>query len=183
MSNSRTEQQIKRERQSERAERFWSAFRFTENGKPKSSLIVYTFSLSLVYAAVYFLFYEEAIRLLTGLTASLSAWAGNAFIALTASAAGAAVCCLPHRFFRDKRLVLGGHLWLCLYALAVLVTMLILLGFTEAFASFLTFFAWFLLPPTALGTVLAVLLFSHNKENAIPVKEPEPEWKKYTERR
>ncbi|MBO4367529.1 MAG: hypothetical protein J5859_02345 [Clostridia bacterium] len=183
MGSGRTVQQDKQERQSERAERFWSAFRFTENGKPKSSLIVYTFSLSLVYAAVYFFCYEGAIHLLTDLVSALPPWAGNAVIAFTASAAGAAVCCLPHRFFRDKRLVSGAHLWLCLYALAVLVTMLILLGFTGAFTSFLTFFAWFLLPPTALGTILSALLYRRVREKASPVKEPEPEWKKYTERR
>ena len=56
----------KRAKRQERADSFWSAFQFTENGKPKSSLIVYTFSLSILFAAAYFLCYEGAIRLLTG---------------------------------------------------------------------------------------------------------------------
>ena len=173
------ERQAKRQ---ERADSFWSAFQFTENGKPKSSLIVYTFSLSILYAAAYFLCYEGAIRLLMRPLAALPAWGANLIVALLASAAGAALCCFPHRFFRDKRIVFGGHLWLCGYALAVLVIMLIMLGFTEEFLSFLVFFAWFALPPVILGTAASALLFRRDRIPASS-ENPEPEWKKYVNRR
>lgn len=169
-------------RRQERAENFWGAFRFTENGKPKSSLIVYTFSLSILFAAVYFLCYEGAIRLLTGSLGALPAWAANLVIALTASAAGAAVCCLPHRFFQDKRLVFGGHLWLCGYAAAVLIIMLLLMGFTEGFVSFLIFFGWFLLPPVAVGAAVSAFLYRRDAPASQP-QEKEPEWKQYVNRR
>ena len=172
----------KRQKRQERADSFWSAFQFTENGKPKSSLIVYTFSLSILFAAVYFACYEGSIRLLTGPLSALPAWASNLIIALTASAAGAAVCCLPHRFFSDKRLVFGGHLWLCGYAAAVLVIMLCLLGLTEGFVSFLVFFAWFVLPPVAAGTAASFLLYRRDRAKK-PETEAEPEWKKYVSRR
>ena len=172
----------KQKRRQEKADSFWSAFQFTENGKPKSSLIVYTFSLSILFAAAYFLCYEGAIRLLTGPLSSLPAWGANLIIALSASAAGVALCCLPHRFFRDKRLVFGGHLWLCAYAAAVLVIMLIMLGFTEAMGSFLVFFVWFILPPAGLGTALSFLLFRRDRRPKSNT-EQEPEWKKYVYRR
>ena len=175
-------EQEKQERRQERADSFWSAFQFTENGKPKSSLVVYTFSLSILFAAAYFLCYEGAIRLLTEPLSSLSPWAGNLLIALAASAVGAAVCCLPHRFFRDKRLVFGGHLWLCGYAAAVLVIMLVMLGCTEGFLSFLVFFAWFVLPPVAAGTAVSALLYRRD-QGKNPKAEAEPEWKKYVSRR
>ena len=74
------------ERNRRRADRFWEAFLFTENGKPKSSLIIYTFSLSLVFTAVYILCYEVSIRLLTGLLSSLPAFFSNLVIALVSSA-------------------------------------------------------------------------------------------------
>ena len=169
----------------DRADSFWSAFQFTENGKPKSGLAVYTFSLSVLFAAVYFLCYEAAIRLLTGPLSSLPAAAGNLIIALTASMAGAALCCLPHRFFRDRRLVFGGHLWLCLYALSVLIVMLILLGPAGGFVSFLTVFAWFVLPPVAVGTTASFLLYRRGKkaEARAETEAEEPEWKKYVTRR
>ena len=170
----------KPERQS-RADRFWSAFRFTENGRPKSGFGVYTFSLSLAYAAVYFLCYEGAIRLLSGPLSGLSAWQANLFTALSAAILGAALCCLPHRFFSDKRLVLGGHLWLCAYALAVLVIMLVLLGFTPAYGAFLVAFGWFVAPPVCLGTLASAMLFKRDHTPARPPEEPE--WRKYVNRR
>ena len=172
----------KQQKRQERADSFWRAFQFTENGKPKSSLIVYTFSLSVLFTAVYFLCYEGAIRLLTGPLSALPAWGSNLIIALTASAAGTALCCLPHRFFGDKRLVIGGHLWLCGYAAAVLAIMLCLLGFTEGFVSFLVFFAWFVQPPVAAGTAASFLLYRRDRSKK-PETEAEPEWKKYVSRR
>ena len=175
-------QREKEERRAKRADSFWEAFRFTENGKPKSSLILYTFSLSILFVLVYMACYEGAIRLLTEPLSALPAWASNLVIALLSSAAGCALCCLPHRFFGDKRLVFGGHLWLCGYAAAVLVTMLILLGPTEGFQSFLVFFCWFVLPPTALGTLISALLFKRDHQRKTE-QAPEPEWKKYVDRR
>ena len=169
-------------RRKERADRFWGAFLFTENGKPKSSLLVYTFCLSFVFAAVYVVCYEGAIRLLTEPTAAWPAWGSNLLISAAASLAGAALCCLPHRFFRDKRLVFGGHLWLALYALAVLVTMLILLGGTEGTSAFLAMFGWFVAIPVALGAAVSGWLYRRDHHVEEPA-EPEPEWKKYVNRR
>ena len=169
-------------RRRERADRFWGAFLFTENGKPKSSLMVYTFCLSFVFAAVYVLCYEGAIRLLTASTAAWPVWASNMLISATASVVGAAVCCLPHRFFKDKRLVFGGHMWLVLYALAVLATMLILLRGTEGTGAFLTLFGWFVAIPVALGAVVSGWLYRKDYRPEEPA-EPEPEWKKYVNRR
>ena len=163
-----------------RADRFWSAFRFTENGRPKSGFGVYTFSLSLAFAAVYFLCYEGAIRLLSEPLSALPAWQANLLIALPAALLGAALCCLPHRFLSDKRLVFGGHLWLCLYALAVLVIMLALLGFSAAYGAFLVFFGWFVAPPVGLGTLFSALLFRKDRAPAQPAAQPE--WRKYVDR-
>lgn len=172
----------KERRRKERADRFWGAFLFTENGKPKSSLLIYTFCLSFVFAAVYVLCYEGAMRLLTDPLSGWRPWMGNLVIALTASAAGAMLCCLPHRFFSDKRLVFGGHLWLALYAVAVMVTMLIFLSGTGATGTFMTFFGWFVVIPVALGTGASALLYRRDHHSA-PPSEEEPEWKKYVNRR
>lgn len=184
MSRAQRPSDAERERRvSERAERFWSAFRFTENGRPKSGFGVYTFSLSLLFAAVYFLCYEGAIRLLTGSLSAWPAWASNLVLAALASLAGAALCCLPHRFFSDKRLAFGGHLWLCAYALAVLVIMLAMLGFTRSYVNFLVFFGWFVLPPVGAGTALSALLFRRDHAPKPPEESEEPEWKRYVNRR
>ena len=119
---------------------------------------------------------------MTGPTAALSAGWANLLIALAASAVGAALCCLPHRFFSDKYLVFGAHLWLCAYALAVLAIMLVMLGFSEGYVNFLVFFGWFILPPVGLGTLVSALLFRRHRAASLPAAE-EPEWKKYVNRR
>ena len=168
----------KEEQRKSKAEGFWEAFRFTENGKPKSSLVIYTFSLSVLFAAVYALCYEGAIRLLTGPLASLPAWGSNLVISLAASGIGAAVCCAPHRFFRDKRLVFGGHLWLCGYAAVILAVMGIMMGLTEEFAAFLIFFGWAVAVPVILGTAASELLFRKSRQPALTAA-AEPEWKKF----
>ena len=172
----------KEEKQRAKAEKFWEAFRMTENGKPKSSLGIYTFSLSVLFAAVYALCCEGAIRLLTEPLARLPAWGSNLVISLVSSGVGAALCCAPHRFMRDKRLVFGGHLWLCGYAAAILGIMLVMMGFSEAFGAFLIFFGWAVALPVALGTGVSAALFRRNRQPAKPA-EPEPEWKKYVNRR
>ena len=179
MSNRQpTSRQNREPSPSNRADRFWSAFRFTENGKPKSSLILYTFCLSVAFAAVYALCYEAAIHWLTAPLGQLPARLSNGIIALLSSAVGACLCCLPHRFFKDKRLVFGGHLWLCGYAAAVLLTMLALMGFTEAFGAFLVFFGWAIAVPVAVGTGFAAFLFRRDRGRSRPA-EQEPEWKKF----
>lgn len=169
-------------RRKERADRFWGAFLFTENGKPKSSLMVYTFCLSFAFTAVYVLCYQGAIECLTAPLSALEAWTSNLIISVIASAVGVVLCCLPHRFFRDKRLVFGGHLWLALYAMAILITMLILLGGAEGTGAFLTFFGWFIAIPVAAGNVVSGLL-ARKDYRPDPAVEEEPEWKKYVKRR
>ena len=176
-------QKEREERSRRRADSFWESFLFTEkNGKPKSSLIIYTFSLSVVFAAVYVLCYEGAIRLLTGPLSSLPSFFSNLVIALVSSVLGTVLCCLPHRFMSDKRLVPGGYLWLCAYAAAIVIIMLVIMGFTEGFGTFLIFCCWFVFPPVLLGTAVSLLLFRCDRA-AEPEAEPEPEWKKYVNRR
>ena len=43
----------RKEKWAKREKSFWKAFLFTEDGKPKSGLMVYTFCLSLVYVLLY----------------------------------------------------------------------------------------------------------------------------------
>lgn len=164
-----------------KADRFFSAFLLTENGRPKSGFLVYTLFLSFAFIIVYVLCYEASIRLLTGPTSSLPPQLSNALVALAASAAGTALNCLVHRFTRDKRMVFCAYLWLCVFALMVLATMLILLRGVGV-VPFLWAFGWFILLPVALGTLVSGLLCRRDHKPRVPAQE-EPEWKKYVARR
>lgn len=162
--------------------RFLNAFLFTENGKPKSSLMTYTFCLSFVFIAVYALCYAGAIEWLTAPLSTLPAYASNLLQSLLASGVGVGFALLLHHFLRDKRLVFGGHLWLALYAVAVLIAMLILMRGAEGVQAFLVFYAWFILAPVVVGLIVTGFAYRRSLINR-PVETQEPEWKKYVNRR
>lgn len=171
----------RKEKWAKREKNFWKAFLFTEDGKPKSGLMVYTFCLSLVYVLLYIATFNFAIEWLTPVTAAWPAFAGNLTQSLAVGAVIALISLVLHRLFSDKRLMFGCHLWLAAYGLLVCVSMLFMLGDREVFAAFLHFFAWFILIPVALGLVVTYLLY--RRDYIPPKQDEEAPWKKYTQRR
>lgn len=177
-------EQKKKERQEKWAKReksFWKAFLFTEDGKPKSGLMVYTFCLSIVFVLLYIGAFNLAIQWLTPVTASWPVVAGNLLQSLAVGAAGALVALLLHKIFSDKRLMFGCYLWLAGYGALVCVSMVFLLGDRGAFGAFLHFFAWFILIPVALGLAVTYLLY--RRDFAPPKGEEDQPWKKFTQMR
>lgn len=167
----------------ERARRFWSTFLFTENGKPKSGLVIYTFSMSIVFLALYLVGFQLFIELLHPLTAHWSALWGNLLTSLSVSAAVSAIGLVLHRLLPEKRLLLGTHLWLALYVLASIVTMTILLRGSGAMREFMVFALWFALIPLAVSLPLFFWLYKKDYHPPLPPAEEEEAWKKYTRRR
>lgn len=171
----------RKEKWAKREKGFWKAFLFTEDGKPKSGLMVYTFCMSLVYVLLYIAAFNFAIDWLTPVTAEWPAFAGNLAQSLAVGAAAALLSLALHRIFSEKRLMFGCHLWLAGYGLLICVSMVFLLGDREAFAAFLHFFAWFVLIPVALGLAVTYLLY--RKDYMPPKQDEDAPWKKYTQRR
>lgn len=163
------------------ANSFWSAFQMTENGKPKSALLVYTFCLSFVMLAVYVGAFFVVIQGLHNLTAGLPVFLGNLIQALAAAIVGLLVSILLHFVLPDKRLMFGAYLWLTLYAVACLITLLIFLRGTGAVAALLTFYGWFVVIPLVLG--LAVTYYLFRRDYVPPRQDEEPAWKKSIQRR
>ena len=172
----------RKEKWAQREKNFWKVFLFTEDGKPKSGLMVYTFCLSFVFLAIYMAAFHYAIEWLTPVLSGLPVFFSNLIQSLSASVAGLLIGFLLHRVLTDKRLVFGSYLWLALYAVAVCVTMIILLREAEAISLFLTFYSWFVLIPLVLGLAVTYLLY--RKDYVAPSPEEEvPAWRKYTQRR
>ncbi|MBQ6465945.1 MAG: hypothetical protein IJJ43_06730 [Oscillospiraceae bacterium] len=181
----REQEKARRERQKkrdERSKRFWSTFLFTENGKPKSGFLVYTFCLSIVFIALYILAFRFVIDLLAPLTASWPTFWGNLLGSLSVSVAVLAVAALLHRVFSDKRLMFGTYLWLCVYVLAAIIYMAFFLRDAGTMREFMLFALWFAILPVVLGTVLFFFFCKRDHHPKAPVAE-EPEWKKYVHRR
>ena len=171
----------RKEKWAKREKSFWKAFLFTEDGKPKSGLMTYTFCLSLVYVVLYIAAFNFAIEWLTPVTAAWPVLAGNLAQSLAVGAAAALISFVLHRLFSDKRIMFGCHLWLAGYGVLVCVSMLVILRDQEAFGAFLHFFLWFMLVPVLLGLVITFLLY--RRDYVSPQKAEDAPWKKYTQRR
>ncbi len=174
----RRERQKKRE---ERSKRFWSTFLFTENGKPKSGFLVYTFCLSILFIAFYILGFQVLIDLTAPLTASWPVFWGNIFGSLLVSAVVLLIGYGLHRLFSDKRLLFGTHLWLLAYVIAAVIYMAIYLREAGTMREFLLFVLWFAGIPVGLGTIVFYLLCRRDHHPKPPAEE-EPEWKRYVRR-
>jgi len=105
------------------ADSFWSAFQMMENGRVKSTLMLYSFCLCWVFAAVY----GGAIALLIGplhtLMNGAPVFLENLVTALVPAVLGTAVCGLTWLLPGDKRKLPAAYLWLTLLMLACLIAL------------------------------------------------------------
>ena len=137
--------------QARRVESFWDAFRLTENGHVKSTLLLNSFCLSILFLVVY----GAAFFLLTD---PIHAWLAlapraveNLVSALLPALIGTAICALTHLICHPQT-VLAAYGWLLLLALASLVTMLLLLrGDHGASVLFLQLFGMMVPVPLLMG--------------------------------
>ena len=176
------DRQARKEKWDKREKKFWRTFLFTEEGKPKSGFGIYTFCLSFVFLAFYMAGFYLVTEYLTG---PMEAWPvklANLCQSLLAGVFGAALAWVCHKLLGDKRLALGGHLWLAAYAVVVLISMLIILRGSGAIGVFLTFFGWFVVIPLCLGLAASYFMYRHDYRPPVKPAE-EPEWRKYTKRR
>ena len=171
----------RKEKWAKREKNFWKAFLFTEDGKPKSGLMVYTFCLSIVFVLLYIGAFNLIINWLSPVTAEWPVFAGNLVQSLAAGVVGVLAALILHRIFSEKRLMLGTYLWLAGYILLVSVSMIFMLGEWEAFVAFLHFFAWFAAIPVALGLIVSYFLY--RRDYVPPKREEDQPWKKFTQRR
>lgn len=174
--------QERKEKWRKRERSFWKTFLFTENGKPKSGLMIYTFCLSFVFLGVYIGAFYLVIEALTVPLSGLPPVLGNLIQSLLVGAVGAAISALLHLLLSDKRLAFGTHLWLALYTVAAGITLCLMLQEREAIWAMLTFALWFAVIPVAFGMLVTYLLYRRDYRPVQPAEE-KPEWKKYTDRR
>lgn len=168
----------RKEKWARREKSFWKSFLFTENGKPKSGLIIYTFCLSFVFVGLYIAGFWLVIETVSPRLEGLPILWGNLLQSLLVGAAGCALSALLHLLLPDKRLAFGAHIWLAVYAVACVVTLCVMLGRWEDISAMLVFCGWFVAIPLAMGLVTTWLLF---RRDYVPPQqgEAEPEWKKY----
>ena len=154
------------------ADSFWSAFQMMENGRVKSTLMLYSFCLCWVFAAVH----GGAIALLIGplhtLMAGSAVFLENLVTALVPAVLGTAVCGLTWFLPGDKRTLPAAYLWLTLLMLYCVIALLALLnGERGAQILALRFFGMFVLIPLIMGDGMSILLFYRYWKHKPPVKD------------
>jgi hypothetical protein len=158
------------------ADSFWGAFQMTENGRVKSTLLLYSFCLCWVFIAVYGASFALLLDPLDAMMAGAPVLAVNLVEALVPSALGTAVCGLSCVLFRgDRRLMPAAYLWVTALLLACFIVLLCLLhGEGEAQLLVLQFFGMFALPPVLLGGGLSAFLYyrhwKHHRSAVPPAK-------------
>lgn len=147
----------------QRADSFWNAFQLTENGHVKSTLLLNSFCLSIVFLAVYFAAFYLLADPIHALLSPAPLAVENLASALLPAAAGTAVCGLTHLLCRPQT-VLASYLWLLALAAAILVVMLLMLHGGAGTALFLSFYA-ILVPAPLISGIAASLWVLRRKGN------------------
>ena len=164
-----------------RGDAFWSAFLFTKDGKPKSALMIYSFCLSIVFMACYFLLYALALNLMEGLLNKIPDIALTLLQTAAVSAIGMLAALLLHMIFKDKRLMLTTAAWMVVYVIAIVITLLILTHGQEGSGSLIALVLTAAGIPILCCFLLSFYLFKRDWRPQQEIAE-EPEWKKYIHR-
>jgi len=159
---------------------FLSAFSYTENGKPKSTLFLYTFCLSFVYIAVYVLALWAMIELLSKQlqSAGVDTALNNTIVSVAAGILASILCNIPHFLFKDKRMSFATYAWLAFYVVAAVIAMMII----QPSLSLLLILCWFAVIPVTIGFIIALLLFRKDYKPEVQ-QEKKEEWTQYINRR
>ena len=160
------------------ADSFWSAFQMTENGKVKSTLLLYSFCLCWVFIAVYAASFVFLLDPLDALVSGAPGFVVYVVEAVVPALVGAVVCALPWPIIKDKRIIPASYTWIFLLSLACLIAMLVMMkDEPEARNLFLQFFVQAVPAPILLGGGLSAFLYSRYLKKPPAAKEAEP-WKR-----
>lgn len=186
-SEAQAEKEAQREKKwANRGKKFWSSFLFTKDGKPKSSLLIYTFCLSFVFVGLLLMAFWFLTDAQNAYLSGLSPLLSNIITTLAISVCVILIGWIMHHFMKDKRLIFGTFIWLALYCVATVIGEAIMLASEEGgFGIFMTFFVWVAIIPVLAG--LVVFYFLYRRDYQPPVEEeknPVGEvMKKYVDRR
>lgn len=163
------------------ADSFWSAFQMTENGKVKSTLLLYSFCLCCVFIAVYAGAYILLLDPLHAWVSGAPGWMVYTVESLVPAAAGALVCALPWPLLKDKRIIPASYTWMLALGAACLAAMLVIMrDEPEARGLFVQFFLQAVPAPVVLGGGFSGLLYRRWRKRLWEKQEMEPmePWKK-----
>ena len=156
-------------RLSEKIDRICKAVFLTEEGKPKSPTLVYSFSLSLLFIAVVLVSYLLLLEPLEMAFQSSSVLVRN-IVEYTIPAIAACIPCVALSFaFREKmNIVPAAFTWMSIITLIVVVTMIFIVDRSDWKTEYLLFLAIAGVPMiicSVIGTVSSQVIF-HRRSSA-----------------
>lgn len=158
---------------------FWDAFRFTKDGRFKSTLLIYSFTLSFVFIAIYGAAYWLLIDPLEfGLRPYLGTHMRTLAESFIPAVLGTLVCCIFHFTSHEKKMVLFTYGWIIVYV--VVLWAFSFVTFTPQEMEIVHMLALrFLVPPLSTGIIGAALLYAHHRRND-PFRRYQslPDWQK-----
>lgn len=114
-----------RDKWKKRGDAFWNIFLPTKDGRIKSTMIVNSFCLSILFLAVYICAYLLMLDGLDGLMAGkLPVWLINIIESVLPALTGSMLCCVLHFVFKEKKLVPAAYTWLFLYMIGAVIYIL-----------------------------------------------------------
>ncbi len=163
------------------ADKFWGAFQMTENGRVKSTILLYSFCLCWVLLVLYGGCFALFTPWLDGLLAGTGfpVWLVSLTEALVPAAAGTAAASLVWLLPGDKRLLPAAYVWLALLLLASLIALILMfLSDGEGIGLVLQFFGMFTLAPLALGLSSSFLAYNLYWKKRPPAGKAARPWKR-----
>lgn len=134
----------------EKKRTFWDMFTLVENGKIKSTFLLYAFALSFVFLAAYGIAFVLLIDPIEHLFSGVSPLMAGALECLIPSLAGTGVCLLCQRAARNKAIAPAAFVFLAVAALALGTLTLSVLEAGE-YGFFFALFVQIAVVPIAMG--------------------------------
>ena len=158
-----------------RADSFWGAFLLTENGRVKSTLLLNSFCLSIVFGAVYAAAFIFLVDPLHALMDGAGIFWTNLVESLVPAVAGTGICSISWLIFKEKRMMATAYAWLLVFAFACFVTVMMLFGsdVPEAKTMFLQVFMMLVPAPILTGGILSVFLYCRYLKQREPLSRDE----------
>lgn len=158
---------------------FWDAFRFTKDGRFKSTLLIYSFTLSILFVAIYVASYWLLIDPLEfGLRPYLGTQLRTLAESFIPAIVGSLACCVFHFISHEKKMVLFAYGWLVVYTL-ILGAFAFVNFSPEEFSIAGMLALRFLAPPLGTGILFAAALYiRHRRNDPFRKYQSLPEWQK-----
>ncbi len=151
-----------------KADKFWNIFLFVKDGKIKSRLIIYSFSLSIIFLVLYGISYYFLIDPLHLAFTSMPSWLSDLGQVMIPPIVTSALICLIQFLSGNSNYFPAAYVWLLLFGLFVLGWMMISLEAPEDRSFFLNMFLRVVPGPVIVGGASSVLLFfNRNKRGSV----------------